>query len=154
VRNRMEGFIRVVLVVVISSCLVPRSSAPQQPVPLDPTPLERPSAATVARTRDATVLFTAVGKVVTDNGFTILSQDARSGTMAATKSDEGSGENYDKVIVWLERDFQQPSEFVNIYFQYGRFEKIFGRSEPARIKISTQDEQRRVGQLKQALLSL
>jgi len=134
--------------------LLPETSRAQQPVPVDPNPLERPSSMTVAKARDATALFATVAKVIGDNAFTIVSQDIREGTIVATKADQGSANNFDRVIVWLERDFQAPSEFVNIYFLYGRFEKVFGHSEPVRIKVSAQDEQLRVGKLKRALLTL
>jgi hypothetical protein len=149
-----NGLVPVGILVTILYCVLPKTGSPQQPVALDPSPLERPSAMTVIKTRDPIALYGSLAKLVTEGGFTIMSQDSRSGTVIGTKNDETSVENYDKVVVWLERDFQQPSEFVNVYFAYGRFEKVFGRSEPARIKITAQDEQHRVGQLKQALLLL
>lgn len=58
-------------------------------------------------------------------------------------------------MIWLERDFSKPDEYLKLYFMYGKFAKIFGGGgEFARIKTSLSDENNSVGNLKTVFVSL
>jgi hypothetical protein len=117
----------------------------------DPTPLARPSPLTAYEIGDAAKVFSAVSKVLSDNRFKLVRADSSLGELEATRLDQ---DNYDKILLWLERDFARPEKSVRLYFVYGRFEKVVGHGEAVRVKASPEDEDRRVGAVKQALLSL
>jgi hypothetical protein len=127
------------------------SASGQALIVTDPNPLARPSPLTAYEIGDAAKVFSAVSKVLADNGFKPVRADSSLGELEETRPDQG---NYDKILLWLERDFARPEKSVRLYFTYGRFEKVVGRGEAVRVKASPEDEDKRVGAVKQALLSL
>lgn len=102
---------------------------------------------------NTTKICDAISKVLTDNNFTVVKQDCDHGEFEATKKTSSAGE-LDKVLIWLERDFEKPKDATNLYFLYGRFEVLAGHSEPVRIKTTPVDEDQNVGTLKESLLSI
>jgi hypothetical protein len=119
----------------------------------DPTPLERPAPLKTLKSGDAAKICDAIGKALTDNGFKAANQDCDSGEFEATKKTNAAGE-FDKVLIWLERDFEKPKEVIKLYFLYGRYETLAGHPEPVRIVTNPADELQNVGALKDALTSL
>lgn len=119
----------------------------------DPTPLERPAPLKTLKSGDAAKICDAISKVLTDNSFKVTSQDCDLGEFEASKKTNSAGE-LDKVLIWLERDFEKPKDVTKLYFLYGRFETLAGHAEPVRIRTTPVDEERNVGTLKEALTSL
>ena len=88
-------------------------------------------------------------------GYKVNSFNVREAALEATKPDDAQSKNYDKIIIWLERDFQEPSKFIKLYMLYGRYEYLFAqRRDVYRIQINQLFEDARVGKLKQSLLRL
>jgi hypothetical protein len=119
----------------------------------DPTPLERPTPLKTLKSGDATKICDAIAKALTDNGFKVANQDCDAGEFEATKKTNAAGE-FDKVLIWLERDFEKPKDAIKLYFLYGRYETLAGHPEPVRIVATAADEQQNVGALKDSLTSL
>lgn len=119
----------------------------------DPIPLERPTPLKTLKSGDSTKICDAVIKALTDSSFKVTNQDCDVGEFEATKRTNSTGE-YDKVLIWLERDFEKPKDAIKLYFLYGRFETLAGHTEPVRIRTTPADEERNVGALKEALTSL
>jgi hypothetical protein len=147
---------RVVCSVVISAiatlCFPGRTPA-QALFKTDPTPLERPAPLKTLKSGDTAKICAAVAKALTDNGFKVTNQDCDVGEFEATKKTSTDGE-FDKVLIWLERDFEKPKDIVKLYFIYGRYEPLAGHPDPVRIKTTATDEEQNVGVLKEALTSL
>jgi hypothetical protein len=148
--------VRVVFSVVVAAiaalCLPGRTSAQALFAP-DPTPLERPAPLKTLKSGDTAKICDAIAKALTDNGFKVTNQDCDVGDFEATKKTSTAGE-FDKVLIWLERDFEKPKDAVKLYFRYGRYETLAGHPEPVRIRTTATDEERNVGALKEALTSL
>ena len=59
------------------------------------------------------------------------------------------------MIIWVERDFDQPAEYVRLYLAYGRYEEIWGsRRDISRVRIDQEQEATRTTGLRDALLRL
>jgi hypothetical protein len=119
----------------------------------DPTPLERPAPLKTLKSGDAAKICDAIGKALTDNGFKVTNQDCDAGEFEATKETNAAGES-DRVLIWLERDFEKPKDAIKLYFLYGRYETLAGHPEPVRIVTTAADEVQNVGALKDSLTSL
>jgi hypothetical protein len=141
------------IVTAIAALCFPGLTPAQTPYKTDPTPLERPAPLKTLKTGDAAKLCDAIAKALTDNGFNVTNQDCDIGEFEATKKTTTDGE-FDKVVIWLERDFEKPNDAIKLYFRYGRFETLLGHPEPVRISTTPADEDRNVGPLKEALKSL
>ena len=147
---------RVVCSVIIAAIAVlcfPGRTPAQALFTPDPAPLERPAPLKTLKSGDTTKICDAIAKALTDNGFKVTNQDCDVGEFEAAKKTNTAGES-DKVLIWLERDFEKPKDAVKLYFLYGRFETLAGHPEPVRIRITAADEERNVGALKEALTSL
>lgn len=137
----------------IASLCYPCAVHAQTPFAPDPTPLERPAPLKVLKSGDTAKICDAIAKAVTDSGFKLTNQDCDVGELEATKNTNSAGE-FDKVLIWLEHDFEKPKDVTKIYFEYGRFETLLGHVEPVRIRTTAADEERNAGALKEALKSL
>jgi hypothetical protein len=118
------------------------------------TPLQRPAYLVVFKTGDGGKVFSEVSKTIVDNGFMVSRSDSDRGELEATRNDSGSSGGSDRVLVWLERDFEKPNNLIKLYFVYARFQTLVGHDEPVRVKTGPQQEKQQVGSLKQALLLL
>jgi hypothetical protein len=142
-----------VIIAATGALCFPGLTPAQTPFKTDPVPLERPAPLRTLKTGDATRICDAILKALTDNNFKVTNQDCDVGEFAATRKTSTDGE-FDKVLIWLERDFEKPKEAIKLYFRYGRFETLLGHPEPVRISTTAADEERNVGALKEALMSL
>ena len=136
-------------------CCIVSLSAQQPGKPKDPTPFARPKPLCTFNTSDVRVAFQKVAGIVADQGFKSDGINWSDGELSAWRRDGNSSPNQDKVIVWLERDFEQPQSKVRLYFVYGRFEQFFGTNgELTRVKVDPDFESQQVGPLKQKLIDL
>src|SRR5512135_3677361 len=69
-------------------------------------PLAPPKYLTVIQTDNPATLLKTVSETVKKAGFQIDQLDSREQILDASKKDGGPSKNYDRVIIWLERDFQ------------------------------------------------
>jgi hypothetical protein len=94
--------------------------ASQQPAPkVDMTPLARPGPLAVIRVQDPATLLAKVADVLRRGGFLLRQTDTRDQFIDATRPDSAPSKNYDRVLVWLERDFQDPSQTVKVLWRSG-----------------------------------
>jgi len=130
-----------VIVGMIAALCYPCSAHAQALYTPDPAPLERPTPLKTLKSGDTAKICDAIAKAVTDNGFKLANQDCDVGEFEATKNTNSSGE-FDEVLIWLEHDFEKPKDATKIYFEYGRFEKLAGHSEPvaSRLRPRTRSE--------------
>jgi hypothetical protein len=141
------------IVAAIAALCFPRLTPAQAMYAADPIPLERPAPLKTLKTGDTAKICDAIAKALTDNGFRVTNQDCDVGDFEATRKTSTAGE-LDKVLIWLERDFEKPKDAVKLYFRYGRYETLAGHTDPVRIRTTAADEERNVGALKEALTSL
>ncbi|UCD18438.1 MAG: hypothetical protein JSV44_05890 [Candidatus Zixiibacteriota bacterium] len=139
----------------IVACSIAEPVWSQQIATIDPCPLERPSPIAVAVTNDSTDLAEGLRDVLTDEGFNIVFSSPVESHFEARRPDSAQPGDYDRVVVWLERGFHNPSRVVKLYFLYGRYEKVLGREVGIyRIEMDPAAIEDRVGPLKQALIAL
>jgi len=139
---------------VLSVAWFPCPAVGQAVFSTDPNPLQRPVPLVVFKTGNATKVLDAVSTVLNENGFKLTRSDADRGELEAARDDSHSLGESDKVLVWLERDFERPKGSIKLYFVYGRFGKLVGHDQPVRIKLKPGDEDGHVASLKQAFVSL
>ena len=126
----------------------------QQPgKPKDPTPFERPSSLCTFNSSDVQRSFQKIVGIVSDQGFKSDGADLSNGQLSAWRRDSESSPNQDKILVWLERDFDQPQSKVHLYLLYGRYEQFFGANgNLARVKVDADFENQQIGTLWQKLI--
>jgi len=111
----------------------------------DLTPFERPEPLFLVRSADTVRLFKEISGTVQGYGFTVTRNSSKEGVIEAFRRTQNE---YDKIIIWMERDFSEPTKYVKVYFSFGRF---FGLH---RIKIDSAEEGKHVGMLKNSLRAL
>jgi hypothetical protein len=142
-----------VIVAAVAGLLLPSLTTAQALFTPDPTPLERPAPLKTIKSGETVKICEAILKALADNSFKVKNQDCDLGEFEGTKNTNSPGE-FDKVLIWMERDFEKPKDATKLYFLYGRFETLAGHPEPVRIRTTPADEDHNVGTLKEALTSI
>ena len=133
--------------------LVAANSWAQEPAPpLDPTPLERPIPLCIVKIDTHFILLDLIADTLESYKFDVVRKDEREQLIEAKRLDKPDSKDHDKVLIWLERDFQEPYKYVKIFLQYGRYLEIW--SDVKRIKINPEVENERIGKLKKAIISI
>jgi len=119
---------------------------------LDNRPLERPKPVIILKgDRDTTL--GRVRTVMSSNGFTEVSSDADSGELLVSRVDTGYQGARDDLLIWAEGQAGDANR-IRVYLQYGRFEPFFGSTTAQRVATSTDEVQKRIGAVRQALVNL
>lgn len=133
--------------------LITTNSWTQEPAPpLDPAPLERPLPLSIMEIDTNFILLDLIADTLESYKFNIIRRDDREQLIEAQRLDTPDSKDHDKILIWLERDFQAPQKYVKIFLQYGRYLKIW--SEVKRIKVDPDEETERIGKLKKAIISI
>ena len=137
---------------VVVCCIVP--IAAQQPgKPKDPTPFARPKPLCTFNASDVHGAFQKLAGIVADQGFKSDGINWSDGELSASRRDSNTSANQDRILLWLERDFEQPQSKLRLYLLYARYEQFFGSSgDLTRVKADPDFENQQVGQLKQKLI--
>jgi hypothetical protein len=90
---------------------------------------------------------------MTSNGFTEVSSDADSGELLVSRVDAGYQGARDDLLIWAEGQAGDANR-IRVYLQYGRFEPFFGSTTAQRVATSTDEVQKRIGPVRQALVNL
>jgi len=140
------------LVIAVFALSLPVTASGQAIFTTDPNPLERPAPLKTIKSGDSAKICDAVSKILKSNNFDIKDQDCDLGQFEATRKTGSTGE-FDKVLIWLERDFAKPKDVIKLFFLYGRFETLAGHQDPVRIK-APPDLEDQIHNLKDALISV
>jgi hypothetical protein len=140
----------IVATVVLSARPVGQDPAP----PRDDAPFERPRSLCTLVNRDATDTFKALLGLLKQHQFEVRRMQTSEGWLEAWRTDEKRPDDSDRLLLWIERDFQRPTEATNLHLKYGRFMKLFGVTEAVRVKVSDAEETKRIGKLRGQLLEL
>jgi hypothetical protein len=136
--------IRNKLIILLTTSLLLGSVAPSNAQQASPkvefTTLEFPQPIAVIPNATATNLFAVTSEFLKTNGFSIIKADKRDCTLEAHKTLTGDYEGYDSVLVWLERAVDDPAT-IKIQLLFGRFIKIYGKSQLGRVVLSKQEEE-------------
>ncbi len=133
--------------------LIPAATWCQEAAPpLDPTPFEKPMPLSIIRVDTNLVLLNIIADTLARYKFDLVRRDDREQVIEAKRMDASDSKDHDRVLIWLEKDFQEPEKYIKIYFQYGRFLKIW--NDVRRVKIDVGEESQRIGKLKQAIISI
>jgi hypothetical protein len=128
----------------------------QAPAPKeDETPFTRPEPLCTMAASDPAALLKKVRAFVESEGYTIDRISAVSGELGATRPDGRGSDDYDKVIIWIERDLNRPQDALKLFLVYGRYEKVWGNTVAVRrIKVDSVAETARNGSLRKKLLAM
>lgn len=130
-------------------------SVAQQPAPPLKDPVVRPRYLTIIQTGDAEKLLKTISDIVMQGGFRVELLDPREQQLEATRADDVQSKGYDKVTIWLERDFHEPYKYVKLFFFYERYREILAwKKDFYSVVISPSEEEERIGKLRQSLISL
>ena len=143
--------------IVIAASLVALTLSPasgQAPAPpIDPTPLARPAPLTVVKGAAPADVLVRIRETLARLGYAVTTADRTS--IDARKPDPAPGKGYDRVIIWAERDFDKPLEYLTLYLAYGRYEEVWGsRRDIYRIRVDAEQETSRTARVREALLRL
>jgi hypothetical protein len=124
--------------------------------PLEPAPLERPVRLRSFRSLVPTVVLSLIRDSVTKRGFAIVERDDDNLTFAAQHPDAPGRPDYDKLLVWLERDAVAPLTRLHLYLLYGRFEDVWVSSRRGihRVQVDSDFRDRHIGPILTLLFAL
>ena len=118
----------------------------------DTTPMERPMPLAVLQgNRDA--VLGRISNLLRDRGFAETLRNIDAGELRASRADSGSQGARDDVLVWADGQAGDGTR-VRLYFQYGRYEPVFGSPEPQRMLVMPNEWQTRIGSVRQAIVDL
>ncbi len=143
------------LAVILFSIFFSQIAFSQRAAQIDARPLERSKAMISIKTSDPRDLLVKIGSVLSDNGFQVLLMDVNTGDIDATRADRIGTGNYDRIVIWLERDFTSPGDWVKLFLNYGRYEIVLGKGNKAqRIIIDEQKASARIVTVTKAIMDL
>lgn len=123
--------------------------------PLNSEPLERLEYLAIIDTGNGEILMKKIQDIVEKNEFTIEKIDLREALIKAERAAKKKQEGYDRVVIWLERDFQEPSRFIKIFFLGGKFLEIVGATSGIRrVYYGPGEEETRLGKLKREIMNI
>jgi hypothetical protein len=124
----------------------------------DPSPFGRPSALCTmfinhSAGTAANSALQKISAIMNSRGFQVDSVNWQDGELQASRKDSSDSNDIDRIVVWLERDFQQSDSRLKVYLLYGRFEKFFGSTEPERVVVDTNFSSQHIGAVKQDIVA-
>src|SRR5262245_2545738 len=121
---------------------------------LDPAPLARSEPLVSIDTTKPTELLSKLRSLAVAKGFGIKERKDAEFFFAAQRPDGPT--DYDRILVWLERDAREPQKTVHVHLLYGRFEEMWVSSGRGVHRVQVDDEfiDERIGALKQAIYNL
>jgi hypothetical protein len=125
--------------------------------PVDPTPFERPAYLTYIsiRKENPEVLLRTIADSIKKYGYADVRIDFKDQKIEAKKNDVNDPRNYCKVLLWFERDFQEPDKSVKVFLLCGRFEYMIAKTTGIyRVKLSESAEDQYFGKLRNSIISL
>ena len=123
--------------------------------PIDHTILARPTPLFTVADMSGFELLSSLSDSLRRHGYEIIKFDRVNMQIESRFLFSSENERYDKIIVWLERDFHMPEKFIKVYLIFGRFEKIIGNvTRIRRIEISKESEDLIIGDLKKSINSI
>jgi hypothetical protein len=118
----------------------------------DSTPMERPMPLAVLQgNRDA--VLGRISNLLRQKGFAETLRNIDAGELRASRADSTSQGARDDVLVWADGQAGDGTR-VRLYFQYGRYEPVFGSPEPQRMLVQPNEWQTRIGAVRQAIIDL
>src|SRR5262245_26925276 len=134
---------------------VSSSLAAQQPGrPVDSSPLARPEPLVSIDTAKPAELMGRLRSLAATKGFVVKERKDAEFFFAAQRPDGPT--DYDRILVWLQRDAREPMKTVHVHLLYGRFEEMWVSSGRGVHRVQVDDEfiDERIGALKQAIYNL
>jgi hypothetical protein len=130
----------------------------QKPAPpIDNAPFQKPVYFSLIKTKNTNideVLDSIAGRVI-KAGYEVIARNVKEQQIEAEKKDSRNNDSYDRIIVWIERDFEKPNEIIKVYLLCGHFEYILGaESKIYRIKINDIEENQRFNAVKKEIRSI
>ena len=126
----------------------------------DPTPLKPPKPLVRIEASNDSTLWKAILNILKKFEFKLTNLDSKENVIEATRYHKSVGDllpsrDYDSVIIWLERDFDEPNKYIKIYLAYGLYSNVLADISGARrFKTSPLWEEKNIGKLKEALVSI
>jgi hypothetical protein len=131
-----------------------RAQAPPAPAPtIHPDDLIKPEPLVILKASDPRELLLKIRNILNGQGFSIIKSD--SGSIEANHLDrkDDPESDYDRVIIWLERDLEKPAELIKVYLIWGRYELVWG-AERAVKRVILNTERIYISELKSAIIAL
>lgn len=102
---------------------------------------------------DRDAVLGRVNTLLRQQGFAETMRNIDAGELRATRLDTSSQGARDDVLVWADGQAGDASR-VRLYFQYGRYEPVFGSPDPQRMQVMPNEVQTRIGAVRQAIIDL
>jgi|SRR5882724_8828849 len=118
---------------------------------IDSRPLERPSFMFISKTSKGNLLLDSIERIIMTKGFEVENRDDDMQEMRVIRKSYLEVDGYEKILLWLERDFKTPDQGIKIYLNYGVYKKIFGKREYVRIKVTPETEIENIGDIKKLI---
>jgi len=127
--------------------------------PIDRTKLERPFPVVTAEFSDIEKFYSSVRAKIEGAGFRVQREDSRNGVIEASKPDPGSTGGEDRIVVWIERDLQQPLSKVQVYVLFGHYEQVLTGTGKNLLRVAGYALpeafiEQRIGDLRRSLLAM
>ena len=141
----------VLIIILYGKSLSAQAIAP----PIIYEPLERPKPLVFIQADEPEKLMEKIKETISQYGFTISDIDTQEKYIEAKRSDDPPhSKDYDKIIIWLERDIEKSNK-LRVHFLYGRYMEIRSKTiDIYRVKINQAKEEERIGKLKLSLKSI
>lgn len=125
----------------------------EQSPPVDNTELKRPEPLFSIESNAGKELMTQISDTLKLFHFENVRKDNRNMIFEFKKNLKEK--DFDKIIIWFERDYSFPDKIINVYLLFGRFRYIFSNeSKIRRIEVSDNEEDNIIGELKKSLISI
>jgi hypothetical protein len=129
---------------------LPTGAPAQQPGrPVDPREFARPKPLCTLSDSDSRAALERLRQALDGQRFEIEQVDLDAGEIHGKRAD---GTSLDRVILWLERNFQKPDGGFHVFILYGRFDRFFGATNLQRVVADAPFEDSRIGALKQDII--
>jgi hypothetical protein len=151
---------RVLLYLLLCLFTIPIAYCQDIAPPIDNTILERPTPlfnmqSNLGESSIGSDLLNEISDTLKRFNFDIMKLDNRDMQIESTRKISPNRDDFDKVIIWIEKDFRMPDRYVKVYFAFGRFMNIVSSdTKIRRIEITKIQEDKIVGDLKKSLISI
>jgi hypothetical protein len=124
--------------------------------PIDLTPFERPAYLTLIsiQNKDSEKMLEIIADSVKKYGYSDVHIDLKEQKIEANKYDVKDSRNFCKILLWFERDFQQPDKIIKVFLYCGRFEYMMAKTTGIfRVKLSESMEDQYFRKLRNSIES-
>jgi hypothetical protein len=115
--------------------------------------ISRPEALATIKANDPHDLLSRIRDILQNEHFSIIKSNSASIDARHLDNPDNEESAYDRVIIWLERDLNDPLQYIRVYFVWGRYEMILGSTRGIR-RVFADHESPEIAAVKASILGL